>query len=400
MKEINMQKQYEFIKSKGITIDRENDREKRINAFLVAVFIRIIAKCSLKVAEGKEEGSHNVRYFVIATEKENIEERRKSYEKKHCAGKNIEWTDKEYENKEDDLQELFKKLNLTERYQSYKERWLPDTTGMNLSKEDIWKSDTYFQMFRPYENEKGQVLLAEDYIGNKVWVYALENFSDGTLMYRVFMEDAEGRPKPSKSIPPSAIAIGSSQISNLLMNFNAKFTTADILRATEIMWLYNLCRPFKAQRCWEKADPLEVYESLKKWIIENIGATYTFGREGSERKEVPVYCEKVKDRIDVGIWQKSLEWVSRKLFDDGINLREWLRDAANHEWIIPQISSAGQKRNGFNPSNYQRELYSRENKNERVYRFQFSEEEMREIEERMQKLEKEDDRNGSVVTLG
>jgi len=396
-KEINFQERYEKIKNSGMTIDRDKVRESSTNVFLVAVVMRTITKSSLKVAEGKEEGSHDVRYFAIATEKENMEERRKSYEKKHCAGKNIEWTDKEYENKEDDLQNLFDKLNLTQEYQDYKGRWTPDVKGMGLSNEEAWKGSMYFKMFRPYENEKGQVLIAEDYLGNKVWVYALENYSEGTVTYRVFMEDRDGRPKPSKSIPPSAITIGSSQISNLLRNYNAKFTTTDILRATEIMWLYDLCRPFKAQRGWEKADPLEVYEGLKKWIIANIGATYKFGREGNERDEIPVYCERTKDRIDVGIWQKSFDWITQELFEDGFNQKEWLRDATNHGWIIPSISSTGQKRNAFNPSEYQRELYSRENKSERVYRFQFSEEELKDIEERRRKSVTEDNSNGEVV---
>lgn len=376
----------EVMEKEGLQIDVNNNGDDKSKMNLLYSISNVLTRNKLVTLEGRETGKA-IRYVILARDNVTLKKRKEEFDKQCKEDMKLEWSEREYENKEDNLQELFSKLNMAHHYEIYKSKWTPNTSEMKLDKDEIEGASVFFKRLRPYENENGDVLLAKDCCGNTVWVYPSRNYAKGTFSYRVYMKDYEGRLKPSINVKPSSVGIGSPHIVNMMKNCDGYFTTLDCNKATEILWLYDLCRQFKKQRVWEEPDPTEIYESIKEWIINNIGVLKKINGE----TKIPVYTNYVKDkgRVDAGIWQKDFKWILQHELGMSVTENEWIRDAAREGWIIPQISSTGQKRNAFNTSNYQRELYARENKNERVYLLKFSDDENEDIKTKHGKLAKE-----------
>jgi len=146
------------------------------------------------------------------------------------------------------------------------------------------------------------------------------------------------------------------------------------------LWLWNLTRKFQYV---EEADDYamnDINTFLKDWIKNNVGTKFrkNLEDEGTE----PVFVGEIKGEYIAGIWSDSMQTVFDVL-ELKMKAKVWIPEAAKEGWIRRYAVSCGDNketlRRAYNPSMAQRKEFMRENKSERIYIFDFSNEEAKEL---------------------
>lgn len=357
------------IRTQGMKITLTNKYGKMDRAVLISVLLHLLSKGTVVLKEVKTNDA--VVEMVVATKVEVLD----SYE---CEDFEI-YT---YENKEELIDEMFAKLNLSDAYAAYKKKWmLEQSHGDHNDVENIKRAKDLLRWMKPVVDEKGHLFLTEDGAGNTVWAFTMANKNSGTIRYGIYMKNAAGRPTQSQFIQPAVANEMGTKLSNLIKNYNGKFLSQDATEATMKLWCWNLAKKYEVQYELDDYDQQDIFEILKYWIVENAGCVF---KEGENTFE-PIYLAKIKDRTDVGIWNDSLQFVF-DLLDIEEQPKCWLQEAVKEKWVIPQLNGKGEiVRIAMNTSSYQREIFNRKNRHERYYRFSLDDEEIKEAVENYQR---------------
>lgn len=350
------------IRTKGMKVLATDNYSKAEKAIIVAVILHLLSKGSLMVKEIKEGGS--IASVIVVTD-----------EAKLAAYKCDTSETIVYENKNSQIEELFSKLHLGDAYIEYKNRWtVPTIGGYRSDVDNEKKAKEFLNTIKPVVNEDGQLLLAEDSEGNTVWAYVLRHKNNGSVSYGIYRRDYDGRPSKTEWISPAVVSEMGTKLGNIIKNYEGRFNSKNAIDATLKLWCWNLIKTYEIQNKIDDYDPLDIYEELKEWIINNAGKSFKHGEEIF----LPVYINELKGRVDIGIWSDNLEFVFEKLEIEE-KPKEWLGEAVKEHWIIPQLKKDGSvARSTTNTSNFQREAFKRKNKNERFYKFSLNDEEVKE----------------------
>lgn len=341
------------LRTHGMKFMNTNNYSKADKAVLVAVLLHLISKGNLVVKEEKEGTS-----VVVTVEAQ----------KSHDGEESVLRI-----SKNEEIEELFSRLHLNEAYVEYKEQWiLENFRGDRNDIESIKKANEILQWMKPVVDEKGHLLLAEDTVGNTVWAFALHHKNSGTISFGIYMKNRDGRPTKTQYVSPSVVKEMGTKVGNIIMNYHGTFQSQDATNGMMKLWCWNLAKKYRVQYQLDDYDQQDIFESLKEWIIENAGLKF----KKCEEMIQPIYLNKVRDRMDIGIWADDIEFVFELLSIDE-KAKDWLREAVKEKWIEPQLKANGDiARKAMNTSDRQREVYSRKNKNERYYKFVLNEEEI------------------------
>ena len=354
------------VRTNGMTVTMGSNYSKKDKLVIIAVILHLLSKESLFVEESMEK-------VVIAADKSILE----SYK---CNGSET----KGYENKDKSIEELFTTMKFSDDYIEYKNKWaMPETRGNRSDIENGKRAKEFLNSIKLVVNEEGHLLLAEDSEYNTVWAYVLRHKNSGSISYGVYKRDFNGRPSKTEWIAPSVVSEMGTKVSNLIKNYEGTFNSKDGVDATMKLWCWNLVKTYEPQNEIDDYDQLDIFESLKEWIIENVGKEFLKNKDNGQPISKPfVYFNELKDRVDVGIWSDDLESVFNELEIEE-KPKAWLREAVKERWIVPQLNGKGSfVRIATNTSASQREAFNRKNKNERFYKFSFNDEEIKIIVER------------------
>lgn len=348
------------VRTNGIKILLKNDYSRMEKMIIVAVFLHLLSRGKLAVKEIKENGA--VISVFVATEE--------IIDSCNCGNYEI----KLYENKNSDIEELFSRLRFDDTYIEYKNKWtVPSCGGYRGDIDNEKKAKEFLSLIQPVVDENGHLLLAEDSVGNTVWAYVLRHRNSGSISYGIYKRDCNGRPSKTECISPAVVGEMGTRVGNIVKNYEGRFNSKDAIDATMKLWCWNMIKNFEIQNEVDDYDQQDIFESLKKWIIENAGKSFKKGDE----KIMPVYFNELKDHTDIGIWSDSLDFVFKELEIEE-KPKSWLREAVKEQWILPQLKEDGSfARVATNTSSFQREAFHRKNRNERFYRFSLKDEEIK-----------------------
>lgn len=375
-----MYKILEEARTKGLLVDLRKETSKEEKKALLNATLAIVSLGAVKATEVVEKGDTVA--VVLLGKPELEEEWNKKLSKTNADNDNVVWNTRTYENKDADLQKLFVKLQLMELYENYKKQFtVSHVAGSRIDTENAKKAEELFPMLLPVV-ENGKLLLTEDSDGNSVWAYVLRNNAGGKFSYGIYRRSKEGRVGMSTIISPSVVNAMGTRIGNTVLDYEGTFNALNATQATQRLWLWNLCRKFQMQDAFDDYNPSDVNEFLREWIFENAGRKFETNQIAIE----PIYIQKIKERVQVGIWVDDMPFVFNEL-DVEMKVSDWTREAMRERWIIPV--KAGKKKDGteaeragYNPSNAVREAFDRKNKTERVYLISFSDEEAKVLYEK------------------
>lgn len=289
---------------------------------------------------------------------------------------NVKWISKTYGSKPDELDEIFSKLGLTDVYKSYKNAWsFSHVHGNKEDEENRKKAESLLKVLLPVTDERGQLLLAEDALGNTVWGYVKRQNESGSYSFGISRRSADGQVSKSVHVSPAAVNGLTMKIQNTILSYEGAFSAQNAIQATNRLWLWNLSRNFKMLDTLDDFNPSDINDILKCWIEDNVGMKIKVGETTTE----PVFIHQFPGEIKIGIWVNDLPIVF-ELLDVEMRVKDWIVEALKEEWLVPIKGNCKKDgtfsiRSGYNPSQRAREEYERKQKNERIYLFNLSKEE-------------------------
>lgn len=348
----------------GMRVTVGRDYSKMEKSIIIAVILHLISMGSIFVEEITSEGK-GITELVIASKEEIL------INYKHGTLKM-----RNYENRNDEIMELFSKMQFTDEFEEYQSKWMiRSQSGFHSDSENEKKATEYLRFAHPVVNEDGHLLLTEDSNQNTVWAYVIRHKNSGTISYGVYKRDCNGRPSKTELISPSAICDMGTKLANLIKNYEGTFNSKNSLEASMKLWCWNLAKAYTVHSETDEYDSTDIYMALKEWIKDNAGRTFKYKDYSTEH----VYVNVFSDHVDIGIWNDSLKVAFGELEIEE-NPKSWLREAVKEHWIKPQLKSDGSfARYATNTSSFHREAFKRKNKNERFFKFVFTEAETKSV---------------------
>lgn len=375
-----MYKMLEEARANGLLIDLRKEQGQKEKEALLNATLALVSLGAVKATEVVDKG--NTVAVILLGKPELEEDWDKKLSNRYADNDNVVWNTRTYENRDADLQKLFVKLQISDFYEAYKERFIVENTmGSRIDTENAKKAEELFKSLLPVV-EDGKLLLTEDSEGNSVWAYAMRNNAGGKFSYGIYRRNKEGKVGMSTIVSPSVVNAMGTKIGNTILDYEGTFNALNATQATQRLWLWNLCRKFEMQDKFDDYNPSDVNDILREWIIENVGKKIEVNKVHIE----PVYIQKIKENVQIGIWVNDMETVFSKL-DVEMKVSDWVREAMRERWIVPvkagiKKDGTEAERAGYNPSNAAREAFDRKNKSERVYRIAFSDEEAKQLYEK------------------
>jgi len=370
-------------REKSIRIVADKKYDEKNKEMLSAVILHLVCEGVLRVIELTEGENLRSLYIVGLEEVENLllKQLEKNCDDHIFINKVLYGKKADENNGIKAISQLFEKIGWQECFQNYCKRWMPEIIGGNsYDEENRREAGRIFERLLPITNEKGQLLLAEDQQGNQILAYVKRHNESGDYTFGIFRKGADGKVGKSVTIGADEVVSASTKVRKKIQNAEGTFSAQHATEGIQRLWLWNLSRKFQYV---EEADDYamnDINSFLKDWIKDNVGTVFreSLEDEGTE----PVFAGEIKGKYIAGIWSDSMQPVFDVL-ELKMKAKVWIPEAAKEGWIKRYAVSCGDNketlRRAYNPSMAQRKEFMRENKSERIYIFDFSNEEAKEI---------------------